>query len=75
MVKAAGNLHGKMLIVHGVIDENVHMQNSLQLANALQDGGHLFELMLYPGNRHGVVQPKQRRHLYTMMADFIRRNL
>ena len=75
VVKAAGNLHGKMLIVHGVIDENVHMQNSLQLANALQDGGHLFELMLYPGNRHGVVQPKQRRHLYTMMADFIRRNL
>jgi dipeptidyl-peptidase-4 len=75
VVQAAEDLHGKALIIHGAIDENVHMQNSLQLANALQDAGHLFELMLYPGNRHGVVQPRQRRHLYAMMADFFRRNL
>jgi dipeptidyl-peptidase-4 len=75
VVQAAEDLHGKALIIHGAIDENVHMQNSLQLANALQDAGHLFELMLYPGNRHGVVQPKQRRHLYAMVADFFRRNL
>jgi dipeptidyl-peptidase-4 len=65
VVAAAANLHGKALIIHGVIDENVHMQNSLQLAQALQEAGHLFELMLYPGNRH----------LYATMADFIRREL
>jgi dipeptidyl-peptidase-4 len=75
VVAAAEKLHGKALILHGVIDENVHMQNSLQLAQGLQEAGHLFELMLYPGNRHGIVAPKQKQHLYATMADFIRREL
>lgn len=44
---------GNMQIVHGVIDENVHMQNSLQLISKLQDAKKDFELMIYPGGRHG----------------------
>jgi dipeptidyl-peptidase-4 len=35
------------------MDDNVHMQNSLQLISALQDRGKQFEFMLYPGGRHG----------------------
>ena len=75
VLTAAEDMHGEMLVIHGVIDENVHMQNSLQLAEALQNAGKQFELMLYPGNRHGIVRPAQRRHLYEMMAAFIRDNL
>jgi dipeptidyl-peptidase-4 len=75
VVRAAAGLSGKALILHGVIDENVHMQNSLQLAQALQESGHLFELMLYPGNRHRVDAPKQKEHLYATIADFFRREL
>jgi len=75
VVRAAEALSGRALIIHGVIDENVHMQNSLQLAHALQQAGHQFQLMLYPGNRHHVADPAQRRHLYEMMAQFIRTNL
>jgi dipeptidyl-peptidase-4 len=75
VVEAAKDLHGRFLIVHGEIDDNVHMSNSLQLAYALQKGGKAFELMIYPRNRHGIVDPQQRRHMYQMMTDFLERNL
>lgn len=44
---------GTMQIVHGEIDDNVHMQNSLQLIDKLQDAKKAFEMMVYPGGRHG----------------------
>ncbi|MCC6405872.1 MAG: S9 family peptidase [Planctomycetes bacterium] len=75
VVKAAKDLSGELLVIHGAIDENVHMQNTLQLAEALQKAGKQFRLMIYPGNRHGVSQPDQRKHLYAMMLDFIREKL
>ena len=50
----ASQLKGKLFIVHGEMDDNVHMQNSFQLLNALLDLGQSVELMIYPGERHGV---------------------
>ena len=44
---------GMLQIVHGVIDDNVHLQNSLQLISKLQDAKKDFEFMIYPGGRHG----------------------
>ncbi|HMK05324.1 MAG TPA: DPP IV N-terminal domain-containing protein [Ferruginibacter sp.] len=44
---------GNLQIVHGVIDDNVHMQNSLRLIEKLQDAKKDFEFMIYPGGRHG----------------------
>jgi dipeptidyl-peptidase-4 len=64
-----------LLLIHGVIDENVHLQNTLNLAGALQAAGKQFDLMLYPGNRHAVADPRQRRHLYTLMTDYVRKHL
>jgi dipeptidyl-peptidase-4 len=57
-IKTARGLRGHLVIHHGTIDENVHMQNAIQLVHALQEAGRgepgsSFELMLYPGNRHG----------------------
>lgn len=75
VLEAAANLHGKLLLIHGVIDENVHMQNTLQLAHKLQDAGVQFDLMLYPGNRHGISSSKQNRHKYALIAQFVRANL
>ncbi|MBC7889973.1 MAG: DPP IV N-terminal domain-containing protein [Ferruginibacter sp.] len=49
----ADNYKGMIQIVHGEIDENVHMQNSLQLIGKLQDVKKDFEMMVYPGGRHG----------------------
>jgi dipeptidyl-peptidase-4 len=49
---------GHLLITHGMMDDNVHVQNALQLVNKLTDLDKDFELMLYPGSRHGVRFPK-----------------
>lgn len=49
----ADKLKGELLIIHGTIDDNVHMQQSIQLISKLQDLGKDFEMMVYPGGRHG----------------------
>ena len=48
-----GNYRGRLQIVHGMIDENVHMQNSIQLISDLQEKKKEFEFMIYSGSRHG----------------------
>jgi dipeptidyl-peptidase 4 len=75
VVEAARNLHGRLLLIHGEIDDNVHIANTFQLANALQNAGKQFDLMVYPGNRHGVVDPEQSYHMYQMMTNFFIDNL
>ncbi|HEX5732848.1 MAG TPA: S9 family peptidase [Blastocatellia bacterium] len=72
---AAKDLHGKILLIHGMIDDNVHMQNTIQFAYELQNAGKQFELMLYPKSRHGVTNPLLLKHMRTLMADFILKNL
>jgi dipeptidyl-peptidase-4 len=72
VVKAARNLHGKLLIVHGVMDDNVHVQNALQLVDALQRADKDFEVMIYPRARHGGFTP---RHYQHMATDFMKRAL
>jgi dipeptidyl-peptidase 4 len=52
-LKYVKNYKGKLYIVHGDMDNNVHMQNSIYLISRLQDAGKTFEFMLYPGGRHG----------------------
>ncbi|NJD23468.1 MAG: S9 family peptidase [Melioribacter sp.] len=55
------NYKGKMLITHGTIDDNVHMQNSIQFITELQKQNKDFEMMLYPNFRHGVGMPHATR--------------
>jgi dipeptidyl-peptidase 4 len=47
------NYKGKLLLVHGTMDDNVHLQNSIQFIDALQEKKKDFEMMIYPGGRHG----------------------
>jgi len=54
----AENYKGHLLITHGMMDDNVHVQNALQLVDKLTDLDKDFELMLYPSARHGVRFPK-----------------
>ena len=72
---SAANLHGKLLLIHGAIDDNVHMANTIQLAYALQKANKPFQLMLYPKSRHGVTDPALVKHMRQMMTDFIIANL
>ncbi|MFK7765718.1 MAG: DPP IV N-terminal domain-containing protein [Mariniblastus sp.] len=71
----AEDLHGKLLLIHGTIDDNVHLNNTIQFVKELQYAGKQFELMLYPSNRHSVRDKKQAAHMRKMMTEFIRENL
>lgn len=75
ILKAARDLNGRLLLIHGVMDDNVHMQNTTKLVYELQKAGKQFDLMLYPNQRHGVNNPPQVRHMYSMMTDFVLKNL
>ncbi len=66
----AENLRGKLLILHGMVDDNVHPNNTWQLVDALQTEGRDFEMIFYPTRGHGlgrrVLGPRWRflyRHL------------
>ena len=67
----AADLHGELLLIHGTMDDNVHLQNTLQFVYELQKAGKQFDLMLYPRSRHGVTDPKLNTHLRNKMLNFI----
>lgn len=75
VLKAAKNLQGRLLLIHGGIDDNVHMQNTTQLIYELQKADKQFDVMYYPTARHGVTNPAQVKHWYTMMTDYLLKNL
>ncbi|MGI8670319.1 MAG: alpha/beta hydrolase family protein, partial [Aridibacter sp.] len=71
----AKDLSGKLLLIHGAIDNNVHIQNTIKFVYELQKAGKQFDLMIYPTQQHGISDPQQVYHLYSMMTDFITENL
>lgn len=75
VLKAAGNLSGRLLLIHGAMDDNVHMQNTTKFVYELQKAGKQFDLMIYPTQRHGVTNPPQVHHMYSMMTDYVLKNL
>ncbi len=75
VIDAARDLSGKLLIIHGGIDNNVHQQNATKFMFELQKAGKQFDFMSYPTQRHGVSDPWQAKHMYQMMTNFILNNL
>ena len=73
----AGNLADDqdLLIVHGDADDNVHVQNTMAMVDALQAEGKQFDLMIYPGRNHGIYGGNTRRHLFTMLTETIAESL
>ena len=72
---AAARLRGRLLLMHGGIDDNVHVQNSTQFAHELQKAGKPFRYMEYPRSRHGVSDPALVFHLRATMLAFIEETL
>jgi len=68
---AAADLHGALMLIHGMIDDNVHMANTVQFAYELQRAQQPFQLMLYPKSRHGVTDPVLVKHLRSTMLAFV----
>ena len=71
----ADRLKGHLLIVHGMADDNVHMQNSVDFVEALVQAGKQFEWMFYPDQAHGVYQRGASPHLMTKLMNFVEENL
>jgi dipeptidyl-peptidase-4 len=68
-------LKGNLLLIHGTGDDNVHFQNTVDLVNALISANKQFETFYYPNRNHGIYGGNTSLHLYTMMTDFLRKNL
>jgi dipeptidyl-peptidase-4 len=71
VTRAAANLHGKLLLIHGMKDDNVHVQNSVELMDALQKANKDFEVMFYPHARHGIGGA----HYQRLQVEFMKRTL
>jgi dipeptidyl-peptidase 4 len=65
----------RLLLVHGDYDDNVHVQNTVAMAEALIAANRQFDLMYYPGRNHSIAGGTTRLHLFTLLTRFISENL
>jgi dipeptidyl-peptidase 4 len=75
MPAAAAKLHGALLLVHGTSDDNVHVQNSIQMIDALIKASKQFRFMAYPGKTHGIAGSGTQQQLFHMIQDDLEREL
>ena len=68
-------LQGKYLLIHGTGDDNVHVQNSMRMVEALVQADKDFDWFAYPDKNHGIYGGNTTMHLYRMMTEFIAENL
>jgi dipeptidyl-peptidase-4 len=66
----AGEIKARLLILHNIEDDNVHFQNSVQMANALEREGKQFQMIVYPQKSHGVGGPLRKQMEQAMLEFF-----
>lgn len=71
----ADQLEGNYLLVHGMGDDNVHFQHTVEMANALISANKQFDTYFYPNRNHGIYGDNARLHLYQKMTDFLKTDL
>ncbi len=71
----AGKLTGKLLLVHGLVDENVHARHTMRLVEALTAAARDYELMLFPESRHMPRDSSYLEYMERRLVEFLRRNL
>ena len=69
------DMTGRLLLLHGMADDNVIFENTTRVLNALQEKSIPFETMLYPGQRHGVRGNDRQLHLWRTYLDFLDRTI
>ncbi len=74
-LQAAASLKAKLLLIHGVDDDNVHLQNTFNFVNALVGAGIRFELYLQPGQKHGFTGGWVQEYLDKRILEFFKQNL
>ena len=71
----ADNIKGRLLLVHGLADDNVHFQNAIEFGEVLVQKGIQFEMMVYNNRNHNIRGGNTTMHLYTMFENFLKVNL
>jgi dipeptidyl-peptidase-4 len=71
----AGKLEGKLMIVHGTGDDNVHYQNTVQLMQKFIDANRQFDIMFYPNKNHRISGGVTQWHLFTKISNYFFNNL
>jgi dipeptidyl-peptidase-4 len=71
----ADRLKGSYLLIHGMADDNVHFQNTVEMTDALIRANKQFDTYFYPNRNHGIYGNNARLHLYTKMTNFIKENI
>ena len=71
----ADQLKGKLLIIHGTGDDNVHFQNSIQIINELEAKLKQFDLMIYPNRNHRISGGNTQLHLFTLISNYFLNHL
>lgn len=66
---------GRLLLIHGSADDNVHLQNTMEMAEALVQAGIQFDMAIYTNRNHNITGGNTRMHLYKRMTDFLKTNL
>lgn len=74
-INHVSKLKGKFLLIHGTADDNVHVQNTMQMIEALVQANKQFDWAIYPDKNHGIYGGKTRIQLYNKMTNFIKENL
>jgi dipeptidyl-peptidase-4 len=73
-VNRAADLHGRLMIVHGTYDDNVHPQNTWAFTDELIEAGITYDMMIYPMRKHGISDDAARHHVYRSLYEFWQRN-
>jgi dipeptidyl-peptidase-4 len=74
-INYTNRLKGKLLLIHGTADDNVHLQNSMMLIRKLVEDNKQFEMQFYPDQNHNISGDNSTFHLYTCITDFILNDL
>ena len=74
-IERAYKLHGNLLLVHGLADDNVHYQNCAEYAERLVQVGKQFDMQIYTNRNHGIYGGNTRMHLYTRLTNFFNTHL
>ena len=74
-INYVNKLKGNFLLIHGTADDNVHVQNSMQMIEALVQANKQFDWAIYPDKNHGIYGGKTRIQLYNKMTTFIKEKL
>ncbi len=74
-INLVDSLQGRLFLIHGMADDNVHFQNSVEYVDKLVQAGKQFDLFVYPNRNHSIYGGNTRVHLFNMKLDYIYKNL